>query len=441
MRHPKQSKISPTKIWIFLAVLCLLLPFQNCTLVNFDDHNSSRSKPTTSWGGDGSGYDGKLGTYYRVIPDFRCGTELALFGKVIVSPSGIESEILNPDCSTTRTTQAAQQIQFSPHWNLLALGEGIYSRSTNPPLLSQGSTAVTEAWCQTANRNKELIVEINYLNGQIQSTLVDSTGRNVRDLGLRQTSTQLEYSGPSFRLQIDQSAPANPMGELPAVLQFDNAQAESLFCRVGSLIDPQALASSVPLPTPKLSQNLLRFSESWNDPSWYQVSVTIAANSPLSTAPDGTFSAELMREDTSDFYHFAGQALNIPYTPGRTLTYSAFVKPAPNSFFTHKVQTDGFNYIYCSYDLTLGTTSFFNLGSSFPPSCSIQSFPNGWYRLIITGVPSTIQTTLNVETYTYKGGPLTYQGDGTSGALIWGAQLQYGTEATTYRPTGNTPAP
>jgi hypothetical protein len=91
------------------------------------------------------------------------------------------------------------------------------------------------------------------------------------------------------------------------------------------------------------------------------------------------------------------------------------------------------------FDLNTGTiflTTFTRLDYS-NVSGTITGVGNGWYRCSITATKGAYNTT-NVPVvmlYSNSAGSTSYTGDGTSGAFLWGAQLESGSVATAYRAT------
>jgi hypothetical protein len=167
--------------------------------------------------------------------------------------------------------------------------------------------------------------------------------------------------------------------------------------------------------------NVLRYSDQlnlWNTPS----NATITANA--TTAPDGTLTADKLVENNTNSEHGVGIVSNT--TGSVAHTFSFFAKAGERSKVVAYLQFASPDT--ANFDLSAGTTP-----NSY---ASIVRFPNGWYRCSVTFTPSFSG---NKESTVYLAGssfsPLSYQGDGTSGAFIWGAQIEAGTLPTSYIPT------
>jgi hypothetical protein len=171
--------------------------------------------------------------------------------------------------------------------------------------------------------------------------------------------------------------------------------------------------------------NFITFSEQFDNAAWTKSGTAVSAN--VTTSPDGSITADKVIETATSGAH---QLYTNPITisAGSTYTYTVYAKQAER------------NWIAISAWDTSERFTFFNLASgvvgtnAVGNSASITPVGNGWYRCTVTRTVSSgstygqyfISTNDNVVTYT---------GDGTSGAFIWGAQLELGSTATTYNPT------
>jgi hypothetical protein len=173
--------------------------------------------------------------------------------------------------------------------------------------------------------------------------------------------------------------------------------------------------------------NLLQYSEQFNQAIWTKSNATISANSTI--APDGTLTADSIIENSSLHTHLIWQIATLNAT---TYTYSVYVKAISGSsrnfgilFQTSQkgVLINPSNGSVVSY---FGTTS---------ADVTITSFANGWFRVSVTATTAAITEAMRI----YLGSGTTwtapYQGDGASGAYIWGAQLVQGTSALDYQAT------
>jgi len=186
-----------------------------------------------------------------------------------------------------------------------------------------------------------------------------------------------------------------------------------------------------------MSENLLTYSEQFDNAAWSKASTTVSANA--TTAPDGTLTADLLTEDTSTSAHWIYYSTS-PFT-ANTYTLSVFAKQAVGSRY---LRFSGFGLDAISespiFDVSSGiiysppTTTRFKTASIIP-------YPNGWYRCVCTiqyELATGQRPFFRLTNSTTNFGNYTYTGDGTSGIYLWGAQLEYGSVATDYTPTTGT---
>mgnify|MGYP000107768597 CR=1 FL=1 len=174
--------------------------------------------------------------------------------------------------------------------------------------------------------------------------------------------------------------------------------------------------------------NLCLQSQTFDNASWTSNQSSVSANA--TTAPDGTSTADLLTEDsTAGAVHRATQSLT---TTAAAHTASVYVKPNGRTWvymrMADNTSTPRRCYFNCSGSGSVGTAESGMTGS-------IAALANGWYR-----ISATIGTALAGANFLVFGlssadNTETYNGDGTSGIYLWGAQLEAASFPSSYIPT------
>mgnify|MGYP005989810735 CR=1 FL=1 len=168
--------------------------------------------------------------------------------------------------------------------------------------------------------------------------------------------------------------------------------------------------------------NLVNYSEAIGSNGFSEVGTTIDSN--VTVSPDGTASADLLKETDASGSHFMFEDLTL--LSGRAYTISVFAKR--NGVDRDLRFGDGglgwSSGFFATFDLTEGTAT----GGG-----TIENIGNDWYRCSVTG--TTNATTARIIVYSTLNGASSYQGDGESGIYLWGFQVERSTVATSYIPT------
>ena len=176
------------------------------------------------------------------------------------------------------------------------------------------------------------------------------------------------------------------------------------------------------------STNLITQSELFSDAYWTKIGTSVTNGF---TSPDGTNNACKLVEDTSDGSH-AFYNSNFSSLNGQSYTYSLFVKYNGRQWFRLWGQYGNSNFS-AYFDIQNGLLGSKDIGMT----SKIEDYGNGWYRISATATTDGTASRFRGYLAEADNDPF-YQGDGTSGVYIWGAQAEQQSYATSYIPTEGT---
>lgn len=170
--------------------------------------------------------------------------------------------------------------------------------------------------------------------------------------------------------------------------------------------------------------NLLTYSGDLTNANWTKTLATVTGSA--AAAPDGTQTANLLIPTTTSGSHVVASKA-IACSALTQYTVSVFVKASAYSQLRLRVADSAGLITAPVFDSATG--AFISGTGSF------EALPNGWYRIWVTVTTTSAATWLALQLWVYSGATATFAGDGASGVLVWGAQMELGADVSSLIPT------
>lgn len=175
--------------------------------------------------------------------------------------------------------------------------------------------------------------------------------------------------------------------------------------------------------------NGFTYSQEFDNAAWSKVRASVTANAAI--APDGTLTADKLVEDTSASTSHYMLRDTPALTSGNYQSFSIFAKAAGRNWIQVQMLDKAGSAVYRMFDVANGT-----IGGG-GATASIEALGDGWYRCSIVVSAGSGASGPRIEVFLASADLVpTYTGDGVSGVLLWGAQIEVNVPfPTSYIPT------
>ncbi|MBU9823205.1 hypothetical protein J1782_25265 [Rahnella sp. BCC 1045] len=192
--------------------------------------------------------------------------------------------------------------------------------------------------------------------------------------------------------------------------------------------NPYSLSTNGLLVEPS-NTNIVPFSSDFIAATWGKTRCTPVAYAGI--APDGTNNATYLVPTTDNNTHVLGTQ-SLSASGGSTYVFSIYVKSGAYSQLRIRAGDSAGFLLDTVVDTSTGSIVAGTV------TAKVTALANSWYRVSLPVTTSAAASFVTMQLWVYLSGSATFAGDGSSGILIYGAQIESGSSETSYIPTLST---